>query len=47
LYACHIDKTKSFEDLSKVFSCFGDIEELYLFKDQDDKFKGSCFVKFV
>ena len=30
-----------------MFGHFGDIEELYLFKDVDDEFKGSCFVKYV
>jgi RNA recognition motif-containing protein len=33
--------------LNKVFSTFGDIEELYLFKDLEDEFKGSCFIKYV
>ena len=47
LYVCHIAKDKSFEDINKVFSSIGEIEELYLFKDTDDEFKGSCFIKYT
>ena len=45
---CHIAKEKTFEDVNKVFSLAGDIEELYLFKDttHQDEFKGSCFIKY-
>ncbi len=48
LYVCHIAKDKTFEDVNKVFSTTGDIEELYLFKDStnNDEFKGSCFIKY-
>lgn len=48
LYICHISKDKTFEDVNKVFSTAGDIEELYLFKDSlnNDEFKGSCFIKY-
>lgn len=48
LYVCHIAKDKTFEDVNKVFSTAGDIEELYLFKDatNNDEFKGSCFIKY-
>lgn len=30
-----------------MLSRFGDIEELYLFKDLEEEFKGSCFIKYV
>lgn len=48
LYVCHIAKDKTFEDVNRVFSTAGDIEELYLFKDatNNDEFKGSCFIKY-
>ena len=44
---CRISKDKTFEDVNRVFSTAGDIEELYLFKDttNNDDFKGSCFIK--
>jgi hypothetical protein len=36
LYVCHIAKNKAVEELNKIFGRFGDIEELYQFKDSDD-----------
>jgi RNA recognition motif-containing protein len=47
LYVCHIAKDKTFEELNNVFGKCGEIEELYLFKDNEEKFKGSCFIKYV
>jgi RNA recognition motif-containing protein len=48
LYVCHLAKDRTFEDINRVFSTAGDIEELYLFKDgaHNDDFKGSCFIKY-
>jgi RNA recognition motif-containing protein len=48
LYVCHIAKDKTFDDINKVFSTVGEIEELYLFKESNisDDFKGSCFIKY-
>jgi len=30
-----------------MFQTFGDVEELYLFRDQNEQFRGSCFIKYV
>ena len=46
LYARFISKTMSEEELTSFFTEFGEIEELYTFKDDNHKFNGTCFVKF-
>ena len=35
------------EQVTDLFQTFGDVEELYLFKDQNEAFRGSCFIKYV
>ena len=30
-----------------MFQTFGEVEELYLFRDQSEQFRGSCFIKYV
>ncbi|CDW88267.1 rna binding protein [Stylonychia lemnae] len=46
LYICHISKDRQTHEINKLFAIFGDIEELYMFRDSDESFKGSCFIKF-
>ena len=33
--------------MREIFTTFGEIEELYLFKDPGEQFKGSCFIKYA
>ena len=33
--------------MTQYFQTFGEVEELYLFKDQQESFRGSCFIKYV
>lgn len=46
LYVCHIDKDREQGEVQRLFSQFGEIEELYMFKDGEEQFKGSCFIKY-
>ena len=47
LYCSHISKTLTQERVTELFQTFGDVEELYLFRDQQENFRGSCFIKYV
>ena len=47
LYCSHIDRYLSEHDVKEIFETFGEIEELYLFKDANEVFKGSCFIKYL
>jgi len=47
LYVTHINRNLDFEDVRKVFAIFGEIEELYMFKDGTEQFRGSCFLKYT
>ena len=47
LYCSHISKKLTQEQVTQYFQTFGEVEELYLFRDQQEKFRGSCFIKYV
>ena len=42
-----MNKNLNQDQVTEVFSTFGEVEELYLFKDQNENFRGSCFIKYV
>jgi hypothetical protein len=47
LYARFINKNLSDMQLASFFSEFGEIQELFSFKDEKNRFNGTCFIKFA
>ena len=47
LYARFIDKSLNDQQLASFFSEFGEIQELFSFKDEKNSFNGTCFIKYA